>query len=190
MDEDSFLESTNPSPSAYTSGPEVPHHDGEFPTLVSHVCRHWRLVAISTPALWTSLEFAEGPPYEKSKTWVERSKDCDLDICIDFTYDDAEPGAARPINDLSRMLDIVAPQILLRSLPGSQRGSALRLSNLWHTSNPAASSDHPSLRSGAHLQYEARTTCIPAPGIFVFISYVTHHAQFIQPHEPFTSLQS
>ncbi|KDQ62425.1 hypothetical protein JAAARDRAFT_30333 [Jaapia argillacea MUCL 33604] len=60
----------------------------EFQVLVSHVCKHWREVALQTPALWTTIDFAEGAPFEKSATWVERSKGCALDIGIDCCPDD------------------------------------------------------------------------------------------------------
>ncbi|KAH0586359.1 hypothetical protein H2248_007600 [Termitomyces sp. 'cryptogamus'] len=54
-----------------------------FQVLVSHVCRHWRHVAIETPELWTTIDFEEGAPFEKSKVWIERGKGRPLDIKID-----------------------------------------------------------------------------------------------------------
>ncbi|RDB17917.1 hypothetical protein Hypma_000923 [Hypsizygus marmoreus] len=56
-----------------------------FQVLVSHVCRHWREIALQSPALWTRLDFLEGEPFEKSKAWLERSKGLPLDIYIDCT---------------------------------------------------------------------------------------------------------
>ena len=56
-----------------------------FQVLVSHVCRQWRAVAIETPTLWTYLDFKEGPPFDKSRTWLERSKECPLVIKLDCT---------------------------------------------------------------------------------------------------------
>ncbi|KAF9468599.1 hypothetical protein BDZ94DRAFT_1183403 [Collybia nuda] len=77
-----------------------------FQVLVSHVCRHWREIALESPALWTILNFSEGAPFEKSRVWLERSKGLPLDILIDCTipegsddhpdpidFDDAGPGA-------------------------------------------------------------------------------------------------
>ncbi|KAG6876304.1 hypothetical protein C0993_004171 [Termitomyces sp. T159_Od127] len=61
-----------------------------FQVLVSHVCRHWRAVAVETPALWTRLTFAEGAPYEQSRAWIQRAKGGPLDIDIDCTF--AEDG--------------------------------------------------------------------------------------------------
>ncbi|KAI0304438.1 hypothetical protein B0F90DRAFT_1588206, partial [Multifurca ochricompacta] len=59
-----------------------------FKVLVSHVCRRWRIVAIQTPKLWTHLDFSEGSPFDKSRTWLERSKECPLDIELDCTVDE------------------------------------------------------------------------------------------------------
>ncbi|KAG6918323.1 hypothetical protein DXG01_015181 [Tephrocybe rancida] len=56
-----------------------------FQVLVSHVCRHWREVAIESPVLWTTLHFTEGAPFEKSKTWIQRAKGTPLDIHLDCT---------------------------------------------------------------------------------------------------------
>jgi len=85
----------------------------EFPTLVSHVCRHWRLVALDAPMLWTTLDFAEGPPYEKSKVWLERSKDCDLDITVDHSEDElaTETETAPATYDLRRIMHLISPHV-------------------------------------------------------------------------------
>jgi len=65
-----------------------------FQVLVSHVCRHWREIALESPTLWTTLSFTEGSPFEKSSIWIERSKGLPLDIHIDCTIldDEAIPG--------------------------------------------------------------------------------------------------
>src|ERR1700761_2885163 len=86
----------------------------ELPVTISHVCRHWRTVAIKTPMLWTSIDFSDGPPFEKSKTWIERSKDCDIDICIDFTDPDVleeDFESSRPLSELMRIMDIATPHM-------------------------------------------------------------------------------
>ncbi|KAA1469975.1 hypothetical protein DENSPDRAFT_654706 [Dentipellis sp. KUC8613] len=60
----------------------------EFQVLASHVCKRWRDVAIQTPSLWTRLDFTEGPPFDKSRTYIERSAGCPLVIDIDCTVPD------------------------------------------------------------------------------------------------------
>ncbi|KAK7056759.1 hypothetical protein VNI00_002476 [Paramarasmius palmivorus] len=59
-----------------------------FQILVSHVCRHWREVAIETPTLWTSMNFTYGSSLEAAKVWVERSKTQPLEISIDCSLPD------------------------------------------------------------------------------------------------------
>ncbi|KAH8998599.1 hypothetical protein EDB92DRAFT_1941404 [Lactarius akahatsu] len=74
-------------------GPRLP-----FQVLVSHVCRRWREVVIGIPTLWTYLDFAEGPPFDKSRAWLERSKDQPLDIEIDCTID-SDPESESEADD-------------------------------------------------------------------------------------------
>ncbi|THV05285.1 hypothetical protein K435DRAFT_773983 [Dendrothele bispora CBS 962.96] len=61
-----------------------------FQVLVSHVCRHWREVAIDTPNLWTTVAFAVGVPPDQPLVWIERSKGHPLDITIDCTSPDPD----------------------------------------------------------------------------------------------------
>jgi hypothetical protein len=85
-----------------------------FKVLVSHVCRRWRTVAIETPMLWTSLDFAEGPPFDKSRTWLERSKECLLVIQLDCTVDEDDTNSNesddREDTDAYSSDDLVAPE--------------------------------------------------------------------------------
>ena len=68
-------------------GEEEHRPDLEFQVLVSHVCRRWREVALQTPNLWVHLTFNEGPPFDKSKAWIERSQGCPLFIAINCAGD-------------------------------------------------------------------------------------------------------
>ena len=90
-----------------------------FKVLVSHICRRWRTVVIETSTLWTHLNFAEGPPFHKSCTWLERSKGCVLDIDLDCTAgvansDDSEsddlPDASSNDSDDNGNDERVAPE--------------------------------------------------------------------------------
>ncbi|KAI0061718.1 hypothetical protein BV25DRAFT_1805158 [Artomyces pyxidatus] len=93
---------------------DEPEH--EFQVLVSHVCRRWRDVALQTPTLWTTLDFSDGPPFHKSRTWIERSKECPLDIDLDCT--DVAPrkkqrlpdGRITP-DDLPAVRDLIMPHL-------------------------------------------------------------------------------
>lgn len=79
-----------------------------FQVLASHVCHHWREIAIESPSLWTTLTFSEGAPFEKSKTWIQRSKGLPLDIHIDCSIHD-EGDIALHDADSDTDVDAVAP---------------------------------------------------------------------------------
>lgn len=64
-----------------------------FQVLTSHVCSNWREVALKTPSLWTTLTFTEGSPFEKSRTWIERSRGLPLDLFIDCTIPEDEASS-------------------------------------------------------------------------------------------------
>ncbi|KAG1743314.1 uncharacterized protein EDB91DRAFT_1126758 [Suillus paluster] len=56
-----------------------------FEVLISHVCQHWRTVALNTPSLWTKIDVSplESPPFERVQILLERSKSLPIDIHID-----------------------------------------------------------------------------------------------------------
>jgi len=41
--------------------------------MVSHVCAHWRTVALNAPSLWSILVLCSGFVVEKTETWIRRS---------------------------------------------------------------------------------------------------------------------
>lgn len=56
----------------------------DFQIVVSHVCHSWRRIALKMPMLWDRIVFIHAPPYKinKTKTFIERSKNVDLDILL------------------------------------------------------------------------------------------------------------
>ena len=68
-----------------------------FQIVVSHVCRHWRNVALSTPSLWTCIKVTPEvrPPYEYISTRLERGKalpihinvNCERKRCVQLPSD-------------------------------------------------------------------------------------------------------
>ncbi|KAJ7212156.1 hypothetical protein GGX14DRAFT_447706 [Mycena pura] len=85
--------------------------DLAFQVLVSHVCRHWRQIALGSHTLWTTLRFGfEGHlNVEKAQAWLERANGLPLDIYIDCTrahdptqddekLDDPQPPAVQPLD--------------------------------------------------------------------------------------------
>lgn len=50
--------------------------------LLSHVCRYWRAVAMSTPSLWRTLVLSKRNPAGKTKEWVQRSRGNIQELCL------------------------------------------------------------------------------------------------------------
>ena len=79
-----------------------------FQVLVSHVCRFWRDVALNMPSLWTNLDFTEGPPFTKSRVWIERSQNLPLDIHIDCGGSDDDDDDDEESSTVSEFSDSIA----------------------------------------------------------------------------------
>jgi hypothetical protein len=57
-----------------------------FQVLISHVCKRWRRVSLSNPGLWTKIDFSdERPPFHRAASYIARSQQLPLEICIDCT---------------------------------------------------------------------------------------------------------
>lgn len=88
-----------------------------FPIVVSHVCRHWRNIAFSTPSLWTTIVVPSEarPPYEFESTLLERSKSLPVDIyinCEPDDDDDSDSDIGPPSDaDLESLFSILVPHI-------------------------------------------------------------------------------
>ena len=90
-----------------------------------HLCRQWRAVAIKTLTLWTYFDFKEGPHFDKSRTWLERSKECPLDTCLPPTCPSCETssfpilrgGAPRAHRERFSMLTSKPEAPELRAMP-------------------------------------------------------------------------
>ena len=83
-----------------------------FQILVSHVCRHWRAVALNSHTLWATLDFDNVLHLEKSKAFIERAHGLPLKIHIDCN--------GRSLNylnqfisqsDLMQILDLIEPEV-------------------------------------------------------------------------------
>lgn len=57
-----------------------------FQVTISHVCRHWRQVAISTPQLWSSITLFSKRSLPCLEEWLRRSGAAPLDVRLDL-YD-------------------------------------------------------------------------------------------------------
>lgn len=67
-----------------------------FQILASHVCRHWREVALQSHTLWTALEFVAPARFDKLEAYIQRSEGLPLDIFIDCTIPDGETEEDHP----------------------------------------------------------------------------------------------
>ena len=61
--------------------------DNSFQVTVSHVCKHWRKVALATAVLWSEIDVETGrqaaPSYLRASTYLSRTNGCPLSISID-----------------------------------------------------------------------------------------------------------
>lgn len=130
--------------------PGTPH----FEVLVSHVCQHWRDIALHTPSLWTSIHFRTVVHQERAKQYLARSQRALIDIIVD-TCSEPEyiPGRNLFRKEFKPVFAIVTPHIdrwhslclKVRDLTCkgyardvlSSCGSAPRLEtlHLWHIEN-------------------------------------------------------
>ncbi|KAF8962622.1 hypothetical protein BDZ97DRAFT_1824685 [Flammula alnicola] len=69
-----------------TSHPRSNCNDTPDPLHLSHVCSHWRNVTLAMPILWSSISVCDptAPQVELFKLWLDRSKNCSLDLEITF----------------------------------------------------------------------------------------------------------
>ncbi len=98
----------------------------DFPVLLSHVCRDLRHIALSTPKLWSSIEFVAGQSsHEELETRLSRTQDIPIDISIDGleTVEDAEALRKLLIPHVSRWrsfrLNAIKPdaaELIMKSL--------------------------------------------------------------------------
>ncbi|KAJ7069832.1 hypothetical protein C8F01DRAFT_1048776 [Mycena amicta] len=97
-----------------------------FQVLVSHVCRHWRSIAINSHTLWTKLRFNGHLTIDEAQTWLTRSNGLPLEISIDCTHEHPHPHEHEEgeeqqeeeeeegppcisVDDLKAILDLLAP---------------------------------------------------------------------------------
>ena len=77
--------------------------DNNWEVVVSHVCNHWRNIALSIPQLWTNIRLRKLNHLERGRLYVERSRKAPLDILVDTVaadeYAEAEPGSLLGIKE-------------------------------------------------------------------------------------------
>ena len=74
-----------PRPQPSDSSSETDEWEPPFEILVSHVTRHWRNVAVSTPSLWTQIYIAEQHEcLDAAAAYLTRSRCLPLDIEVEM----------------------------------------------------------------------------------------------------------
>ena len=72
--------------------------DNSFQVTVSHVCKHWREVALETPALWSDIDLETGghagQSCRRASTYLSRSKGYPLSIYVDVVEWEEEEDAS------------------------------------------------------------------------------------------------
>lgn len=71
---------------------------------VSHVCKHWREVALSTPLLWTDIGIYSIRCIDRVSSYFQRSDRCPVDLWFDVWQADKKighPGWLDPIIDVA-----------------------------------------------------------------------------------------
>ncbi|KAJ6466424.1 hypothetical protein C8R45DRAFT_1173085 [Mycena sanguinolenta] len=69
-------------PTSYTDREWNTSNPSEAPTLLLHVCRIWREIAIGMPALWAKMELSmhNAHRHDTAQAWLTRAKACPLSV--------------------------------------------------------------------------------------------------------------
>ncbi|KAJ7149621.1 hypothetical protein C8R46DRAFT_1198636 [Mycena filopes] len=83
----------------------------ESPTLLTHICRAWREIALSTPTLWRAICLTGFPSLtsqlEIADRWLSRSRSCALSIESFYTGRDLRSGLlSRILQEAARLVDL------------------------------------------------------------------------------------
>ncbi|KAI0056273.1 hypothetical protein BV25DRAFT_1864971 [Artomyces pyxidatus] len=122
-----------------------------FELLVSHVCHHWRRVALRTPRLWTHLRVRQASHVDRARAFAERSRTAHIDVYLEAAAaadhvsgrtlgldDFAEvfavltPHSARWRSLVVRVNDLAGQDAAYKCLAGVGRVPHLRTLQLWH----------------------------------------------------------
>ncbi|EMD30574.1 hypothetical protein CERSUDRAFT_127782, partial [Gelatoporia subvermispora B] len=83
-----------------------------FEVLASHVCAHWRAVAVHTSCLWTTIHFSAVPHLERARAYLARSTKQPIDIFVDSCAEaDHLAGTTLFRDEFDRAFELVLPQI-------------------------------------------------------------------------------
>jgi hypothetical protein len=158
----------------------------EAPLLLTCICSAWRALALSTPALWTSLHlplefvFDGGPPAVSVKDWLERSLRYPLSLSIVGAH-----NMNRWAEDNTEEVDIVMDAII-------RSGDRWRSLDLLIEANeqlPGLATMHvPQLEAltiGGHLEEISKMRLLTAPSLRTVTIHIKRYFGLWIPRLPF-----
>ncbi|KAF9649387.1 hypothetical protein BDM02DRAFT_3113764 [Thelephora ganbajun] len=107
--------------------------DDSLQVTVSHVCKHWREVALGTPALWSDIDLETGshaaPSYRRASAYLSRSKEYPLSISIDVNECDIDDESvySEQSDHQSPMTNVQLREIVDLLLPHTKRWRKFKL---------------------------------------------------------------
>ena len=106
------------SESPFLLKPDQDYYPTAFSNLqvtVSHVCRHWRQVALRTQSLWKTLHFRERAHIERAKAYIARcslSTTYSFDILVDtVSKEDHTGGITLYTEELRNIFQLIIPLV-------------------------------------------------------------------------------
>ncbi|KDQ25914.1 hypothetical protein PLEOSDRAFT_1094155 [Pleurotus ostreatus PC15] len=127
----------------------------DFQLLVSHICRHWRGIALNTACLWTTIHFSSPKHLSRAREYIrrclpptdakDRHKRSPIQL-LDVMVDTVSPGECREGRDLCKdhfddVFGIIIPHVeLWRSFHLKVRDDACKALARKHLSNATGGS--------------------------------------------------
>ncbi|KAJ7592561.1 hypothetical protein C8J56DRAFT_479293 [Mycena floridula] len=128
----------------------------DAPLLLGLICRYWRQLSLSTPALWASIQVQFSPSLasvdvqrlcDEAKAWLARSGTCPLTIQlsdINCKHPDSAINFVRSLTRFSnrwRSIEIDAPATWLTSLVSLSKSEVPKLEKFSHLSGDVGCGD-------------------------------------------------
>ena len=106
------------SRSPFLLKPDQDYHPApcsNFQILVSHVCSHWRRIALRTSSLWTTLHFREPSHISRAQAYLNRCMTTGthlLDILVDtVAQEDHLPGVTLCKDEIRDVFEVIIPHV-------------------------------------------------------------------------------